>query len=970
LRNSVAGTRSAALILCLGLAAASAPLFPRPGTAPLQLSSPQSVSSPRPDSLRAQINRADALRKEGEFDEAADILQKALAAAPPSAPPGDAAEGSMTLGLVLWNLGRRPEAQAAYEKVLKLAAGARLAKLEADARAALEIMRLYNEGRAYRDNDGDCRKSIEAFRRAIDIARALKSADFELKCLRHLSVCLLNDGDLAEYKRLNETSLALARSIKLRKDESICLNNLGVYYLKIENYAKALAYCDQAYEIALTIKYVQGQNEVLTNYGIIYNDIGNYDKALEYLQKALALDQAVFGPAYVAIDLNNIGTNQRKRGLLSGNRQDFIQALGYYEKAYALIEGGKDVRTRIRILNNLGTVATDLGRYPEALAKFDLSLKLAGQAGDSETMGFILNNVGIVYYDLGDYETSTKYFQKAVDLGIKVDSGRILWEAFLDLANSTKKLGRSEEALASYRSSIAVIENVRSTLGLEELKASYLGTNKRIEAYYSLIDLLAGLHKAAPDKGYDAEAFACLEKAKARAFLDSLEVAQVSLSRAVDAKLANEENRINGGIAALYKKLLTPDLAPAQKMEIADRLGKAEAEYEKFKRTVRAADPVYADLKYPEIITAADARKALLDRETAVLAYAVGRESSYGFALTKGALRIFPLAPRKDLLPKVAGYLRAVSDKDPHDFSGGRELYAELVAPAGLGPEIKRLIVIPDDALAYLPFDALRTGDGTWLVERYAVSYAPSLSSLREIRKRNARRTVKPAKDLLAFGDPFYGKRESAREAAPSQDYFSPSSVLPRLATSATEVQKAAAIFPAKRTDVFLRERASEPTLKSINLEDYRIIHFAAHGQINDLNPMSSAIILAQNPDSPEDGYLQMREIYGLRMQADLIVLSACQSGRGPLIRGEGIEGLSRAFFYAGASAVMMSLWEVDDRVGARFMEKFYDFLGRGDSIVDAQRKAKLALIAGQDARHPYYWANIIVSGVAEWKIR
>jgi CHAT domain-containing protein len=105
-------------------------------------------------------------------------------------------------------------------------------------------------------------------------------------------------------------------------------------------------------------------------------------------------------------------------------------------------------------------------------------------------------------------------------------------------------------------------------------------------------------------------------------------------------------------------------------------------------------------------------------------------------------------------------------------------------------------------------------------------------------------------------------------------------------------------------------------------------------------------------------------------MQADLIVLSACQSGRGPLIRGEGIEGLSRAFFYAGASAVMMSLWEVDDRVGARFMEKFYDFLGRGDSIVDAQRKAKLALIAGQDARHPYYWANIIVSGVAEWKIR
>jgi CHAT domain-containing protein/tetratricopeptide (TPR) repeat protein len=970
LKASDAGKWYAALILCLGLAAVGAPLFPRPGRAPSHPHSSQSVPSPRLDFLRAQIDRANAFRKEGEFDKAADILQKALTAAPPSAPASDAAEASMTLGLAFWNLGRLPEAQAAYEKALGLAAGARLAKLEADTRAALSVLRLYNEARAHRDNDNDCRKSSEAFRKAIDIARALKSPDLQLKCLRQLSFCVLNDGDIAEYKRLNEAGLALARAIKLRKDESICLSNLGVYYLKIENYAKALAFCDQAYEIALKIGYVQGQNEVLTNYGIIYNDIGNYDKALEYLQKALALDQAAFGPTYAAIDLNNIGANYRMRGLLSGSRRDFARALDYYEKAYALIEEGKDIRTRIRVLNNLGTVAADLGRYPEALAKFDLSLKLAGQAGDTETMGFILNNVGIVYYDLGDYETSTKYFQKAIDLGIKVDSGRILWEAFLDLANSTKKLGRSDEALANYRNSIAVIENVRSTLGLEELKASFLGTNKRIEAYYSLIDLLVGLHRSAPDKGYDAEAFACLEKAKARAFLDSLEVAQVSLSRAVDAKLANEENRINGEIAALYKKLLTPDLAPAQKKDIADRLGRAEAEYEKFKRTVRAADPVYADLKYPELITADGARKTLIVGETAVLAYAVGRESSYGFALTKGALRIFPLAPRKDLLPKVADYLRAISDKDARDFGRGRELYAALIAPAGLGPEIKRLIVVPDDALAYLPFEALRTGDGKWLVERYAVSYAPSLSSLREIRERMARRTAKPPKDLLAFGDPYYGKSESARGAAPSQDYFSPSSVLPRLAYSTTEVQKAAAVFPAKRVDVFLRERASEPTLKSLNLEDYRIIHFAAHGQINDLTPMRSAIILAQNPDSPEDGYLQMREIYGLKMQADLIVLSACQSGRGPLIRGEGIEGLSRAFFYAGASAVMMSLWEVDDRVGARFMEKFYDFLGRGDSIVDAQRKAKLALIAGQDARHPYYWANIIVSGVAEWKIR
>jgi len=968
LRTRTQGIRSAALILFLGLAAASMASLPRREAESGHLLAAQINPSSRADSLRASLDRADALRKGGEFDKAADILKAALATASPSVPAADAADAAMALGIVFWDLGQLREAQAACEEALGFAAGGRLAAREADARAALSVIRLYNEAKASRNGENDCRKSNQAFRRAIDIARALKSPDLELKCLRQLSICALNEGDLAEDKRLNESALALARTLKLAKDESICLNNLGIYYLKTENYSRALACLDQAYEIAQKIKYEQGQNEILTNYGIIYNELGDFDKALEYLLKALALDPTTFGPAYAAIDLNNIGNNYRKRGQLSGDRRDFTRALEYYEKAYALIEAGKDLRTRIRVLNNLGTVAVDLEKYPEALARFDLSSKLAGQAGDAETQGFILNNVGIVYYDLGDYETATAYFQKAVDLGIKVDSGRILWEAFLDLANSTRKLGRTEDALANYRNSIAVIENVRSTLGLEELKASFLGTSNRIEPYYNLIGLLAGLHRSAPGKGYDAEAFACLEKAKARAFLDSLEVAQVSLSRSVDAKLAAEENRINGEIAALYKKLLTPDLEPPQKKDIADRLGKAEAEYERFKRTVRAADPVYADLKYPDIITADEARKTLLDGETAVLAYAVGRESSFGFALTQGGLRIFPLAARKDILPKITGYLRAISDKDSRDFGGGRELYAELVAPAGFGPEIKRLIVVPDDALAYLPFDALQTSDGKWLVERYAVSYAPSLSSLREIRKRISMRGTPPTKDLLAFGDPYYGKGESARGAPPPQDYFSPSSVIPRLAYSGIEARNAAAAFPAKRADVFVREQASEPNLKRLNLEDYRIIHFAAHGWINNLNPMRSAIILAQNPDSPEDGYLQMREIYGLRMQADLVVLSACESARGPLVRGEGIEGLSRAFLYAGASAVMMSLWEVDDRAEARFMERFYDFLSRGDSIVDAQRKAKLDFTGGRDTTSPYFWANIVVSGEAERK--
>jgi len=967
-KRSADATRAIALAFLLAGAGQNA--FPWPGgeaASPVRVIT-QANPGPAAGSLRGQIERADALRKAGEFDKAADVLKTALATAPAAAPAAEAAEAALALGTVYWDLGRLPEAGAAWEKASKTAAGAGLAAPEAEAGSALALLKLYNEAKASREAN-DCRKSNEGFRRAVEIARGLKSPDLELKCLRQLSICLL-DSDLPEARRLNEAGLALARSLKLAKDESICLNNLAVYYLRTENYARALANLDPAYEIARRIGYAQGQNECLANYGIIFNGIGDYDKALEYLQKALALAQASSGSAYAAIDLNNIGGNYRKRGLLTGDRRAFEEAMGYYEKAYALVGDDKSLPLRIRVLNNLGTVDVDLERYPEALAKFDLGLKLASQAGDAETQGFILNNIGIVHYDLGDYETALGYFQKAIDLGAKVDSSRILWEAFLDLANADRKLGRIEDALASYRKSIAVVENVRSALGLEELKASFLGTANRLEAYYGLIDLLAGLDRTDPGKGRDAEAFACLEQAKARAFLDSLEVAQVSLSRSVDSRLAADETRANAEIAALHKKLLAPDLELPRRKELTDGLDKAEAEYDRIKRAVRAADPVYADLKYPELITADEARQTLLDGGTAALAYAVGRDRSFGFALTRNGLRIFPLASRKDLLPRITAYLGALSDKDARDFDGGRELYAMLVAPAALGPEIRKLVVVPDDALAYLPFDALRSGDGTWLVERYAVSYAPSLSSLREIRKRIALRGAPPAKDLLAFGDPYYGKAESAAGGRPSPDYFSPAAVLPRLAFSGIEARTAAAAFPAKSVDVFLRDKASEPALKGLDLESYRIIHFAAHGLINNLNPMRSAVILAQNADPSEDGFLEMREIYGLRMKADLVVLSACESARGPLVRGEGIEGLSRAFFYAGASAVMMSLWDVEDKAEARFMETFYARLSKGEAIVDAQRAAKLGLIAGREASHPYYWANIIVSGEAERRCR
>ena len=269
----------------------------------------------------------------------------------------------------------------------------------------------------------------------------------------------------------------------------------------------------------------------------------------------------------------------------------------------------------------------------------------------------------------------------SIDLAQRINSGTVLWEAFLDIGNAYRKQSKFKEAKKSYQESIAVIENIRSNIEIEELKASYFGSNKRLESYYNLLDLLAKEYSRNRDIGTGNEAFEFLEKAKARAFLDSLEVSQVDISQGIDIRLANREKQIDRELTTLYKKTLTPNLPKEQLDEIEKNIGKSEDELDKLKREIRSSSPAYADLKYPEIITLKEVRENLLDSQTAIIAFSVGKESSYGFAVTRDIFSIYPISSRKLLQDQVASYLKIVSDKDARDFSLGANLFSELIGP-------------------------------------------------------------------------------------------------------------------------------------------------------------------------------------------------------------------------------------------------------------------------------------------------
>jgi CHAT domain-containing protein len=421
-------------------------------------------------------------------------------------------------------------------------------------------------------------------------------------------------------------------------------------------------------------------------------------------------------------------------------------------------------------------------------------------------------------------------------------------------------------------------------------------------------------------------------------------------------------------ISKLYAKLAT-EPSSEEKNVIDEKLKSKENDLEILKREIRIKSPAYAEINYPEIISLQEAQRELLDSKTAFFAYCIGKEHSYAFVITKKDFRIYPLPPRENIQRQVSDYLKVISDKENKNFKLGYELFSALVLP-GLDKNMKNIIFIPDDILHFLPFETLITDKKKrdWLIKDYKIAYAPSISSLREIIQHKKSNGPKPRMDILAFGDPFFGPWEAGDNGKDIfQDYYTSNAFnFFRLKYSGFEIDKISALFKKRKRKIFRREEASKEQLINHSLDDYKIIHFATHSIIDEKIPARSSIVLSLDEDLTQDGFLQMREIYNLKLNSDLVTLSSCQTGLGEFIKGEGIEGINRAFFYAGTSSVLMSLWAVNDQASYQLMERFYSHLRSSESIMSALRKAKLELIDSNTLSHPYYWAGFIVSGKAD----
>ncbi|MGE0128718.1 MAG: CHAT domain-containing protein [Blastocatellales bacterium] len=837
---------------------------------------------------------------------------------------------------------------------------------------------------------GDKRRALETYERALPLLRDIGERSYEAYALALISNVHGSVGDRRQAIEYRQQSLAIYKSLGNRRAEAISLSALGNNYEAMGEKQKALEYLHHSLPMLRALGENQSEAQVSYNLGMIYDSINERRKAVEYFNQALALRKKYGhrrGPASANNDLGNIYAGLR----------DFQQALAHYEQSLALHQERKEFASVARLLRNIGLVYDTMKDWPKAAEYFKRALPLFRLGSDRQSHARLLANLGKALSEMGSHEEALGHLNEALAMFRKLESHFFELYTLYWIAHAERGRGNLAEARARIEEAISKIERVRGSFYEPELRVA--GFTKAQDFYELEIDLLARLNEKQPDKNLIAIALETSEQARARTMLDLLTESRVEIRQGISGELKRREQENRTRLSAIQSQLVQArQQIKADQRQIAslqEELKKADAERNELEREIRRQHPRYAEINYPAPLRA-DAIRGLLDDQTALLEYFLGQDSSFLFVVTREKDAVFRL-PKADEIGSLSQELRsALKTPGRREFGNyarlANRLYQTLVAPAAETLAGKqKLLIVPDGALHYVPFEALvvQTGRGgaeaggapDYLINNWAVSYAPSASVLASLRQAARPAPENSARQFLAFADPVYEAGDqndlAVKKTAPNSTSNSTVDMavrglfddgsrweLTRLAQSRREVEEIARRYRPDQAALFLGRDAKEENVKTSSaLSSARRIHFATHGLVSERQPQYSGLILTLDDDPREDGLLQVYEIFNLKLQADLVVLSACQTGLGRQLKGEGIIGLTRAFMYAGAPSVVVSLWRVADASTAELMVGFYQHLDRGGDKAEALRRAKLGLMKNPRYAHPYFWAPFVLVG-------
>ncbi|HWO03068.1 MAG TPA: tetratricopeptide repeat protein [Blastocatellia bacterium] len=902
---------------------------------------------------------------------------------------------------------------------------------------------------------GDKKKALELFDQALPLKRSIGDRGGEVITLNNIGMSYGYMGDWPKAIEFFVQARLIVGELGDRGREAALLNNLCVIHSDLGEYKKAIDFCDKSISIRHDLKDQLGEATALSNVGSCYSSLGEYQKALDFYNQALAIRKGSGDPKSEAIELNNIGWvyatlgeyqkgigfyNQaleifraksdqyREANVLNNiavsyaNLKDFPKALEINQKVLGLRRALNHRDGEAITLNNIASCYSNLGEKQKALDYYNQSIALHREVGNRRQLATSLRNIGALYRDLGEYQKALDGFNEGLQLSRTIGDRNNEAGLLAQLAGLERDRGNIAEARKRIEEALAAIESLRVGVKSQQLRASFLAS---VRKYYELdIDVLMRLHSQRPTEGFDAAGLEASERSRARSLLELLAEARAEIRQGVDSSLLERElqlRQVIGDKAERQIRLLGGKHTEQSTAIAAKEIDALTTEYEQVQARIRQTSPRFSALTQPLPLNLKDIQGNLLDDETVLLEYALGEERSFLWTVTRSSIKSFELPKRQDVEAAVRRLYEVltarnqvvknetldqrslrVAASDAEYPSAAASLSNMLLKPAASQLGTKRLLIVGEGLLQYLPFAGLpvptndernQINKGSTAVSSLAyrplifeheIVNLPSASVLALLRQETAGRKPAP-KTLAVLADPVFqsddprltvasNRPPAGQQGPPSGDVYRSATEsglegFVRLRFSRQEADEITRLAPAAKRLAALDFVASRTTATSPTLAEYRIVHFATHGLINNQHPELSGIVLSlvDEKGQPQNGFLRLYEIYNLKLEADLVVLSACQTALGKEIKGEGLVGLTRGFMYAGAPRVVSSLWQVDDRATAELMKRFYQgILGQGLRPAAALRAAQISMQNETRWRAPHYWAAFTLQG--EWK--
>ena len=838
---------------------------------------------------------------------------------------------------------------------------------------------------------------LEELRAATDPDRSRIAAQklfMEAKALR-------NQRTRESYQQATEkyeAALTIWQNLNDKLMEAFTHHEVGMIYGDIGLYQKAIDSHSRAAALYKDLKLPRDEASVLVNIGWVFGELGDTQNRLAMYDRAAAIYRTV-GDVDLVL-LSNFGSTYAKLGQYQRALEIHLQVLEKRRVTDDYLGLGITLR-------NIGSCYENLGDKQKALNSYQESLVFARKAGNHFYTATTLSHLGLIYESLGQKDKALDYLNQTLKLRRTINDRKGIAITLFNLARLERDRSNLSESRKHIEEALQITEELRAQVVSQQLRATYFASVQQYREFY--IDLLMRLHKETPSQKLIETAFNASETGRARSLLELLREASTEIRHDVDPNLLAREHKLAETIADKAQsqmRLLSREHTEEQAKAIAKELADLTTDYEQVQAQIRQASPQYAALVQPVPLAVDEIQRKVLDRETLLLEYSLGEEKSFLWAVTPDAIKTYELPNRAAIEPlarKVYELLtarnasvsketieqrrRRLDVADAEYAKAAANLSQILLGPVAAELKNKRLLIVSDGVLQFIPFAGLPdpvSTDSQALVVNHEIVTVPSASVVALLRQETANR--KPAPRALAvFADPVFSDndpRVSIAQLAHSKpaEKDSGADVLRSMTESGlTGLRRLR--FSRQEADEIARLALNDSKLEAVDFEanrklatsaelgQYRVVHFATHGLINNQHPELSGIVLSlvDEKGQPQNGFLRLYDLYNLNLSADLVVLSACQTALGKEIKGEGLVGLTRGFMYAGAPRVVASLWQIDDRASAEFMKRFYHgMLVEKLSPAAALRAAQISMQKDKRWNAPHYWAAFTLQG--EWK--